>query len=166
MMVRRIVVTLTTIVTLMTGTVALSATPAYASACTTQNGVSVTDPNTGWHWTTRWVCGNTRGGRMYGDATYATPTAYMDSTTSWFVCYRRGVMHSGGNNIWYYSLGDRPFPGMENRHNWGYMPAIDLTTPVDPQPGMAQCPTGSTPPPRTDGRKPVLFVHGYQNVGA
>jgi len=103
---------------------------------------------------------------MYGDATYATPTAYMDSTTSWFVCYRVGEQHSGGNNIWYYSVGDRPFTGMEQRHSWGYIPAINLTTPVDPQPGMAACPDGATPAPRVDKVRPVLFVHGYNNTGA
>ncbi|WP_433220924.1 esterase/lipase family protein [Dactylosporangium sp. CS-047395] len=144
--------------------VVLPALPASAGTCG-QTSATTVDPNTGWRFTSRWTCGNTRGARLYGDAAYGTPTAYMDSTTSWFLCYRRGEAHSGGNDVWYYTLGDRPFPGMEARGNWGYMPAVDVYTSTDPWPGMAPCPEAFSPPARTDGRRPVLFVHGYDTAG-
>jgi Putative serine esterase (DUF676) len=144
----------------------LLAPPAAAGSCTQQTGVSVTDPNTGWHWTTRWYCGNRGGATMYGDANRYTPTAYMDSTYSWFVCWRYGAKHEGGNHIWYYSLGDRSAAGQSGRYKWGYMPAVDVWTSTDPWPGMAQCPEGTSPPTRADKHRRVLFIHGYANDGS
>jgi hypothetical protein len=145
----------------------VSAQPAAAATCSQQNGVSVSDPNTGWYWTTRWICGNSGGARMYGDARGdSAVTAYMDSTTSWFVCYRRGQTHAGGNDVWYYSLGDRAGAGQSGRSKWGYMPAVNLTTSIDPAPGMPACPQAYSPPQRVDGLSTVLFVHGYQPTGA
>lgn len=134
----------------------LTATPARAGSCSSQGGQSVTDPNTGWHWTTKWYCGNRGGAYMYKDASYTTKTAIMDSTWSWFVCYRRGVTHAGGNNVWYYSLGDRTVAGQEANHAWGYMPAVDVWTSTDPWPGMPACPSAGSPTPTP---QPVTCSH-------
>jgi triacylglycerol esterase/lipase EstA (alpha/beta hydrolase family) len=154
-----------TVLAVTAGTVVVTATPAFAGTCTQQNNVSVTDPNTGWHWTTRWVCGNAKGATMYGDANPYTPTAYMDSTNSWFVCYRVGTPHAGGNNIWYYSLGDRAASGMGFRGKWGYMPAVNVYTSTDPWPGMAPCPDAYSPPVHTAGTSTTLFIHGFELFG-
>jgi len=128
------------------GQLLVSATPAAAGSCSSQGGQNVTDPNTGWHWSTKWWCGNRGGASLYRDASYDTRTAIMDTTWSWFVCYRRGVTHAGGNNVWYYTVGDRAVAGQEGRRQWGYMPAVDVWTSTDPWPGMPACP-GTTPPP-------------------
>jgi len=98
---------------------------------------------------------------MYGDANGYTPVAQMASTNSWFVCYRRGTVHGGGNDVWYYSQGDISVPGMGFRQAWGYMPAVSVHTHIDPWPGVPQCPDGYSPPAKTDGRSTVIMVHGY-----
>lgn len=148
-----------------------TAGPARAASCTKQTA-SVRDPNTGWTWSSRFVCPNKVGAALYGD-TYAwnnaaamTKTGIMKTSPSWFVCYRRGATHSGGNNVWYYTQGDQSVAPWQPRAAWGYMPAADVSTSTDPWPGMPQCPVGSSPPPRTNGIKPVYFVHGYSNSAA
>jgi hypothetical protein len=135
------------------------ATPAHAGSCSSASG-SVTD-SIGTTWNTLWYCGNRQGAQLYRDASYATPVNYMNTTWSWFVCYRRGAQHSGGNDVWYYSLGDKAGGA------WGYMPAVDVWTDQDPWPGMPACPGatsgGSSMPPaiasNADGRL-ELFVRG------
>jgi len=139
--------------------------PANASPCTQQTGVSVSDPNTGWSWSSYWWCPNAQNAVMYGDATYNTPTAQMFSTYSWFVCYRRGWVHPGGNDVWYYSAGDRALPDFESRQAWGYMPASSVYTHIDPWPGVPQCPEGHSPPVNVDGKTTVLMLHGYHQNG-
>ncbi|MCI0688959.1 MAG: hypothetical protein L0Y54_17270 [Sporichthyaceae bacterium] len=143
------------------------ASPAAAGSCSKQTGVSVTDPNTGWSWTSRWWCGNRGGARMYGDANYTSHTAYMDSTWSWVVCYRRGAHSGGSNNVWYYTLGDRTSTPYKRPNAWGYLPAGDVWTDIDPWPGIPACPISQSPPTRVDGmNKPVYFVHGYSDNGS
>lgn len=138
-----------------------ASTPAYAAACTQQTGVNVRDPNTGWTWTSYWWCPNAANATMYGDATPNTPTAQMVTTNSYFLCYRRGWVHPGGNDVWYYSQGDIALPGMGSRQAWGYMPAVAVNTHIDPWPGIPQCPDGFSPPVNADGRTTVLMLHGY-----
>ena len=143
--------------------VVAQASPAQAGSCTKQTGVSVSDPNTGWSWSSRWWCGNRGGAQMYGDANYYTHTAYMDSTWSWVVCYRYGAHSGGSNNVWYYTKGDRSAPGMSGRQAWGYLPAGDVWTSTDPWPGIPACPVSTSPPGRGDSfNEPILFVHGYE----
>lgn len=101
-----------------------------------------TDPNTGQSWSQVWYCGNDASAKMYADPNDSTPVATMQSTNSWFVCYRRGEQHSGGNNVWYYSQGDTG-----ERHGWGYMPAVNVWTSTDPYPGIPECQGASPPPP-------------------
>lgn len=160
-----------------------TATPAQAASCTKKTGSAKTDPD-GHSWTTWWICGNDSGAKMYRTPATTTLTGYMDTTSSWFVCWKRGAQHAGGNNVWYYSQGDRSASGQSARKAWGFMPAVNVWTSVDPWTGMAECPsttvptpttttttraTTSTPskPARTNGtNKPVLFLHGYSATGS
>jgi len=160
---RSLVMALVLVLCTTTSAVAVGA-PAWAASCTSSSA-NIYDPNTRKTFTTKWTCPNDRGALMYGDANRVTPTAYMDSTTSWFLCWRRGALHEGGNDVWYYSQGDRPYPGQSQRGNWGYMPAVNVWTSTDPWPGMAQCDEGFSPPGRSDGQSRVLMIHGYSNVG-
>jgi hypothetical protein len=111
---------------------------AAVSGCT-QQSESHSDPNTGQSWATAWYCGNQAGAAMYVGANNSTPVAYMDSTTSWFVCYRHGETHAGGNDVWYYSQGDRAAAGWSGRQAWGFMPAVNVRTTSDPAPGIPEC---------------------------
>ncbi|HVR20787.1 MAG TPA: hypothetical protein VMS65_13850 [Polyangiaceae bacterium] len=45
----------------------------------------------------------------------------LRTTYSWFKCWTTGQIHGGGNNIWYYTLGD-------DNGNWGYLPAVEVLT--------------------------------------
>jgi hypothetical protein len=118
--------------------VGLSAGSAQAADCTKKT-MSVSDPNTGQSWSSVYTCGNTGGAALYLGSNPANVIGWMDSTTSWFVCYARGAQHSGGNNIWYYTQGDRYASGYSARNKWGYMPAVNLTTTTDPNPGVPMC---------------------------
>ena len=109
-----------------------------AGGCT-QQSESHSDPNTGQSWSAVWYCGNQAGAAMYVGANSSTPVAYMDSTTSWFVCYRHGETHAGGNDVWYYSQGDRAAAGWSGRKAWGFMPAVNVWTTTDPAPGVPEC---------------------------
>jgi len=115
-----------------------TASAPVTSTCTPRTE-SHSDPNTGQSWTTVWTCGNQAGAAMYLGANNSTVVSHMDSPSSWFVCYRRGEMHAGGNNVWYYSQGDRAAAGWSGRQAWGYMPAVNVFTTTDPSPGIPQC---------------------------
>ena len=153
---------------LVTGCVMLLGwgSPAHAGSCSPRAGTR-TDPNTGLTWNTLWYCGNRAGAAVYGDANSGTQTGTMKSTTSWFVCFRIGETHAGGNNIWYYTLGDVAVSNLvmhEGTHSgaWGYMPAVNVLTSTDPWPGMPACPQGKSPPDKTQSfDKPIYFIHGY-----
>jgi hypothetical protein len=100
---------------------------------------SFRDPNTGVVWTPVWYCGNRSGAIVFEQANATTPIGTMNTATSWFVCYRHGETHRGKNDVWYYTQGDEPLAGWESRQVWGYMPAVDVYTPVDPFPGIVEC---------------------------
>lgn len=155
------------------GSVFVGAVPANAAhtwSCVSSSA-NITDPNTNWHFSTKWTCESVYGAPLYADAmgpnvdSGYTQTATMQSTTTtWFVCYRHGTVHAGGNDIWYYTQGDVATAGMESRQKWGYMQASKVYTNTDPWPGMAQCPVGGSPVPRTDGAaNVVLMIHGYED---
>jgi pimeloyl-ACP methyl ester carboxylesterase len=155
------------------GTVDVAAAVTLAP-CKRTDGTRL-DPNTEWYFPSLWKCGNRGGATLYANADKKTAVGTMISTNSWFACYRRGAMHNGGNNVWYYTLGDTTVPGLTMRLDthqgaWGYMPAENVLTPSDPSPGVPPCPEASSPPARSDGwglstypiyGKAVLFVHGY-----
>jgi pimeloyl-ACP methyl ester carboxylesterase len=144
------------------------ASSSQAASCTQGSGSAKTDPD-GHSWTTWWTCGNKVGATLYRDSNTGSVTGTMDTGISWFVCYKRGSLHDGGNNVWYYTQGDTPASGAESRKAWGYMPALNVLTSTDPWPGMAECPKPATPakPARTNGpNKTVLFVHGFNGGGS
>jgi hypothetical protein len=116
--------------------------PLAAQASCTHRNVSHYDAYTGRTWTSDWVCGNRSGAALYGCASFISACGvigWIDTSTSWFVCWGRGAAHAGGNNIWYYTLGDRIAPGEERQHGWGFVPAVDVWTSTDPWPGMTEC---------------------------
>jgi hypothetical protein len=85
-------------------------------------------------------CRNDAGAPLYADAsTSATLVANMDTAYSWFVCYRRGDAHAGGNDVWYYTQGDRAAPGGAGRDEWGYMPAVNVRAGAHPPPQIPAC---------------------------
>jgi PGAP1-like protein len=142
---------------------AIAAAPAHAAyGCGSATAENHADFQ-GWSWGTVWYCGNTGGTPMYAAANTNTQVAWMDSTWSWFVCWRHGAWHAGNNDVWYYSQGDRYVAGYSYRKQWGFMPAAKVSTTVDPHPEMPQCPADPPPAPaRTDNlSKPVYFIHGY-----
>jgi hypothetical protein len=69
------------------------------------------DPNTGRSWNTVFYCNNAARARIYANASTKSVVGWMDTRTSWFVCYARGEVHAGRNDIWYYTQGDRAAPG-------------------------------------------------------
>jgi hypothetical protein len=143
----------------------VNAAPASAHTWTcVSSSANITDSNTKWNFTTKWTCETAYGAPLYAAANTNVQTAIMYSTTTtWLLCYRRGAVHGGGNNVWYYTQGDAVAGGQGHRNMWGYMPAQYVYINTDPWPGMAQCPEGhgTTPPTRTNDRIPVLMVHGY-----
>jgi hypothetical protein len=112
---------------------------AEAGTCTHRTGVN----HVNWlgkRFTQDWVCGNKAGASLYAQGDIGWVTGWMDSRRSWFVCWTRGDMHHGGNRIWYYTQGDRAAGGdMAAFRGWGYMPAGNVYTNVDPWPGMPNC---------------------------
>ena len=70
-----------------TGTGGGGGTP--PSDCARRNETH-SDPNTGQSWSSVWYCGNDAGARLYEKPNSSNHVGYMDTTTSWFVCYRRG----------------------------------------------------------------------------
>src|SRR5215207_4464382 len=80
--------------------------------CTPDSSRSQRDTNTGIDWRPLWFCKNVGGAMIYeGASSGSTPEARMDTTYSWFVCWKRGEPHQGDNDVWYYTQGDRPEPG-------------------------------------------------------
>ena len=82
-------------------------------------------------------CGNRSGAKLYFQPSYGAPqTGIMDTTYSWFTCFVHGDPHPGGNDVWYLTKGDEALNGFDG---WGYMPAVDVSTDIDPAPGLAAC---------------------------
>jgi hypothetical protein len=111
-----------------------------------QSGGMFTDPNTGVTWTLVWFCGNEYEAPVFAQASTGAEVATMSTVESWFACYRHGEPHQGGNDVWYYTQGDKIQPGWEARKAWGFMPAYAVRTHVDPIPGMVECRDQTTPP--------------------
>lgn len=72
----------------------------------------------------------------------------LRTTASWFSCWGTGDRHAGGNNTWYFTLGD-------DNANWGWAPGAALSTPdsFDANPsarGLKKCAgqaASAAPPP-------------------
>ncbi|AKJ31819.1 M23 family metallopeptidase [Caldimonas brevitalea] len=118
---------------------------------------NVSDPNTGKSWSTVWYANNDGAARLYREANSNTHIGYLDSTTSYFVCHTRGATHAGGNNVWYYTQGDRSTPGHEARRGWGYLPAVNTWTRQDPYDSIPPC-DGAAPPSPPPPPQPGPYV--------
>ncbi|MEV8637914.1 hypothetical protein AB0395_40320 [Streptosporangium sp. NPDC051023] len=119
----------------------LPVSPAQAQVCQHRTGVSHGGgifPNP---FTEDSICGHQAGAPVYATADSASPqVGVLDGTQSWFLCWTRGQQHGGGNNVWYYTQGDRVVNNPE-RHGYGFVPASHLNTSNDPQDAqLAQCP--------------------------
>jgi Caspase domain len=82
-------------------------------------------------------CNNTPYANVYLHATYDSPVSgIMKTTHSWFICWQHGQPDHAGKDIWYETQGDQ---GQNGYNAWGFMPASDLQTTVNPAPGLRQC---------------------------
>jgi hypothetical protein len=136
----------TTVAMLTIGT-ALFATPASAASlgrCTPSNVVT-TDPY-GHRFTVRTTCTNQSPAPVYAATNHGFKKGEVRSTRSWFLCWRVGTFDNdgryGGSSYWYYTHGDRYFPGARN--SWGFVPSSYLDT-QDPAAGIPQCGFTSVP---------------------
>lgn len=78
-------------------------------------------------------CDNRPGAKAYADRSYKSAVrGVLTSSNSYFECWGHGDMHSGGNDIWYWTQTD-------DTSMWGNVAAVDVYTPQDPYPGMKQC---------------------------
>jgi hypothetical protein len=121
------------------GSAANAAAPAKArgAAVVQAQAKSGTQADCSVHSDGRLYCGNRYGAILYWDPWYsAERTGKMLTTYSWFVCWQYGDYHAGGNNVWYWTQGDVAY----SHSGWGFMAAVDVWTPVDPAPGLPQCP--------------------------
>jgi serine/threonine-protein kinase len=100
------------------------------------------DSTTAQVWTAVWYCSN-QPGPIFANASPDREIGVMKTINSWFVCYRRGTRHEGGNDVWYYTQGDEILPGAEAQKGWGYMPASDLLARIHPYPGVPPCATNA-----------------------
>jgi len=91
-------------------------------------------------WKQVWFCGNDANAPVYAEASGAQRVGWMETRRSWFVCFRRGERHAGGDDVWYYTQGDWVERGWEKRHAWGYMPAVHVHARAHPYPGVPACP--------------------------
>jgi hypothetical protein len=117
---------------------ALSTTDAaYAGKC--RPDFKAHADNRGNHWSTGWICGNRSGASLYLWPDRVRKVSTLLSNPSWFVCYMHGAWHTGGNDVYYYTKGDRTAPGAGAAGNWGFVPAVDVWTSIDPWPFMHRC---------------------------
>jgi hypothetical protein len=100
------------------------------------------DSVTGNFWFPVYYCHNDKGDPVFDKAGVSAQISSMQSEDTWFVCYKHGEPHKGGNDIWYYTLGDGWLEGWKERLGWGYMAAYDVESGVHPVPGMRECPSG------------------------
>ncbi len=87
-----------------------------------------------------YLCKNTIGVPLYEEPREGVPIGYLDTSPSWFICWVRGARHVGGNDVWYYTQGDR---AAEKWHlqAWGYMPASSMPGGPHPNPVITlRCP--------------------------
>ncbi|MFC5750634.1 hypothetical protein [Actinomadura rugatobispora] len=93
-------------------------------------------------WPHLYQCPNRPHADVYEQARFGTKVGVLDTDPSWFICWTRGEPHSGGNDVWYYTRGNRAAQRPE-LDSWGYVPAGDLQAAEHPDPAVTrQCPGG------------------------
>lgn len=80
----------------------------------------------------RLYCDHKAGAKGYEQRSYQSLTkGQLDGTFDWFQCWGHGDRHAGANDIWYWTQLDNGA--------WGNVPAYDVSSPVDPAPGLREC---------------------------
>jgi hypothetical protein len=124
-------------------TTAVGSTPAVPSGRCLPMAKEVKDTITGVQWHRVWYCRSTAGAPQYSNADGTTMVGWMVTTTSWFLCYRRGARGQDGSDVWYYTQGDYTATGWEARKAWGYTPARYVQAVPVPFDGVPACPKGT-----------------------
>ena len=88
-------------------------------------------------WPYMFQCPNRPRVGVYEKAAYGTEVAVLETDPSWFICWTRGETHRGGNDVWYYTQGDRA-TGRPELRGWGYVPASDLKVGKAPDPEITR----------------------------
>ncbi|MFI0368215.1 hypothetical protein ACH35V_10055 [Actinomadura sp. 1N219] len=88
-------------------------------------------------WPHMFQCPNRPGVGVYVEPGFGVKVAVLETDPSWFICWTRGEPHSGGNDVWYYTQGDR-VTAMPGLYGWGYVPASDLTGDRAPDPAVTR----------------------------
>ncbi|TMQ89185.1 hypothetical protein ETD83_39105 [Actinomadura soli] len=88
-------------------------------------------------WPHMFQCPNRPGVAVYAEAGFGAKVAVLETDPSWFICWTRGEPHSGGNDVWYYTQGDR-VTAMPGLYGWGYVPASDLRADRAPDPAITR----------------------------
>lgn len=88
-------------------------------------------------WPHLFQCPNRPRVDVYEKAAFGTKIAVLETDPSWFICWTRGERHSGGNDVWYYTQGDRA-TGKPELNGWGYVPASTLRTARAPDPAITR----------------------------
>ncbi len=70
---------------------------------------------------------------MYAAANASTHVAWMDTTYSWFVCWRQAPARRRKQHL-VLLPGDRSTSGYSTRNTWGFIPAMYIWTISDPHP--------------------------------
>ncbi|MFF5568211.1 hypothetical protein ACFY7Z_25015 [Streptomyces sp. NPDC012623] len=111
--------------------------PRAAAACQTREGSEHVD------WTGMWfdhdvVCDNSTGDVRLQSFVNSPVVGRINSTRSWFVCWKTGDGASESNNFWYYTQGDEVV-SRPSTAAWGYLPASMLKSDSHPVPGLPKC---------------------------
>ncbi|MFC4051196.1 hypothetical protein ACFOY4_16005 [Actinomadura syzygii] len=107
-----------------------------AEGCRPLRG-TIEDSRTNQTWPDLFQCPNRPRVDVYEKAAFGTKVAVLETDPSWFICWTRGERHSGGNDVWYYTQGDRA-TGKPELNGWGYVPASTLRTARAPDPAITR----------------------------
>ena len=113
--------------------------PAPTPGCQYMRG-TIKDTRANRTYTHLYQCPNRVHTDVYEQAGFGTRVGVLDTDPSRFVCWTRGERHPGGNDVWYYTQGDRAAqrPDLDA---WGYVPASELHTGEHPDPAVTRrCP--------------------------
>ncbi|MGW5411888.1 hypothetical protein [Actinomadura geliboluensis] len=98
---------------------------------------TIEDLRTKQTWQYMFQCPNRPRVGVYEKAEFGTEVAVLETDPSWFICWTRGQAHEGGNDVWYYTQGDRA-TGRPELYGWGYVPASELRVGQAPDPAITR----------------------------